>query len=187
MSTILSGVSYAPQTTTMTSPSMHFAPSQPHLPPVPHSHTVPRYHKLSFPSYDGKVDPLGWLNKCERFFRAQHTPNADRVWLASYHLNDTTQQWYVVLERDTGEPDWDEFKRLCQQRFGPPLSTNHLSDLARLPFQSIVEGYLEAFQARLAHAGHLEPLPVAELEKIFRWDASHTQLFNDNARTHINS
>ena len=26
---------------------------------------VPRFHKLSFLTYDGKDDPLGWLNKCD--------------------------------------------------------------------------------------------------------------------------
>jgi hypothetical protein len=40
---------------------------------------VPRYHKLSFPSFDGKEDPLGWLNRCDHFFRAQCTREADKV------------------------------------------------------------------------------------------------------------
>lgn len=124
---------------------------------------MPRFHKLSFPTFDGKTDPLGWLNKCEQFFRAQHTPAADRVWLASYHLSGTAQQWYIVMERDAGEPTWDDFKLLCHQRFGPPSGTNHLADLARLPFHSNVEAYLETFQARLAHAGHLEPRQQAQL------------------------
>jgi hypothetical protein len=31
-------------------------------------HVVPKYHKLVFPTYDDKEDPLGWLNKCEQFF-----------------------------------------------------------------------------------------------------------------------
>jgi hypothetical protein len=26
-------------------------------------------HKLSFPTYDGKEDPLPWLNQCEQFFK----------------------------------------------------------------------------------------------------------------------
>jgi hypothetical protein len=34
---------------------------------------VPRYYNLSFPMYDSKEDPLGWLNRCEHFFRAQRT------------------------------------------------------------------------------------------------------------------
>jgi hypothetical protein len=77
---------------------------------------VPRFHNLSFPTFDGKVDPLGWLNKCEQFFCVQHTLDTDRVWLASYHLSDTVQQWYITLERDAGEPDWDKFKLLYHQR-----------------------------------------------------------------------
>lgn len=32
------------------------------------SMAVPRYHKLSFPTFDGTEDPLGWLNRCEHFF-----------------------------------------------------------------------------------------------------------------------
>ena len=113
MSTILHGGCYTPQNTALSAATMHCALPHLHVPQGPHGHTVPRYHKLSFPTFDGKVDPLGWLNKCEQFFRAQQTPDADRVWLASYHLSGTAQQWYITLERDAGEPAWDEFKRLC--------------------------------------------------------------------------
>ena len=28
--------------------------------------------KLEFPTFDGKEDPLPWLNRCETFFRGQH-------------------------------------------------------------------------------------------------------------------
>jgi hypothetical protein len=131
------------------------------MPLEPEGHAIPKYPKLLFPTYEGKEDPLDWLNKCERFFRAQLTKPADRVWLASYHLSGTTSQWYTMLERDFGMPDWETFKRLCHQRFEPPISTNHLADLARLPFTTTVEAYLESFQACLAHAGTLSPLQQA--------------------------
>ena len=124
---------------------MPFAPPLPHIPPEPAGSAVPRFHKLSFPTYDGKDDPLGWLNKCEQFFYGQQTRHADRVWLASYHLTSTAQQWYLVLENDAGQPSWAEFRLLCQQRFRTSLSTNHLVDLARLPFTSMVDTYMEAF------------------------------------------
>ena len=124
---------------------------------------MPKYHKLVFPTFDGKEDPLGWLNKCEQFFQGHQTRHADRVWLASYHLTGVAQQWYLVLEADSGRPLWEEFRMLCHQRFGPPLSTNHLSDLARLPFASTVDAYMEAFQARAAHAGRLSPGQKAKL------------------------
>jgi hypothetical protein len=55
------------------------------------SHGVPKYHKLSFPTYDGKEDPLGWLNHCESFFHGQLTREADKVWLASFHMTRSAQ------------------------------------------------------------------------------------------------
>jgi hypothetical protein len=139
------------------------APPLIHVPPDAATAGVPRYHKLSFPTYEGKEDPLGWINRCERFFRAQLTREADKVWLASFHLTGNAQQWYYILERDAGVPSWEEFKVLCHQRFGPPLTTNHLAELARLPFTSDVATYLDAFQARMAHAGRLAPLQQAQL------------------------
>jgi hypothetical protein len=55
---------------------------------------VPRYYKLSFPMFDGKDDPLGWLNCYEHFFRAHRTREADKVWLASFHMTGLAQHWY---------------------------------------------------------------------------------------------
>ena len=56
------------------------------------------------------------------------------------------------------------FKSLCQQRFGPPLGTNHLAELARLPFRGSVSNYQETFRMRLAHAG---PLSAAQQVQLF--------------------
>ena len=77
---------------------------------------VPRYHKLTFPTFDGRNDPLGWLNKCEQFFRGQQTRDNAKVWLASFHLTDGAQQWYDMLERDAGgvhNIPWSTFRALC--------------------------------------------------------------------------
>lgn len=117
---------------------------------------VPRFYKLSFPAFDGKEDPLGWLNRCEHFFRSQRTRESDKVWLASFHMTGTAQQWYYMLERDVGVLPWSDFKELCHQRFfGPAVGRNHLADLARLSFHTNVAAYQEAFQASMAHAGYL--------------------------------
>lgn len=118
---------------------------------------VLHFYKLSFPTFDGKEDPLGWQNRCDHFFRSQRTRDADKVWLASFHITGVAQQWYYMLEREVGEISWSDFKDLCNQRFGPALGTNHLSDLARLPFRSSVAEYVETFLDRMAHAGYLTP------------------------------
>ncbi|WVZ83728.1 hypothetical protein U9M48_030848 [Paspalum notatum var. saurae] len=51
---------------------------------------------------------------------------------------------------------WHRFKALCQQRFGPPLRSNTLGEVARLPFCSTVEAYRERFLVLLCHT---EPTP----------------------------
>jgi hypothetical protein len=118
---------------------------------------VPRYYKLSFPTFDGREDPLGWLHRCEHFFRAQRTGEVGKVGLASFHMTGAAQQWYYMLERDEGMPTWPHFKALSQQCFGPAMGVNHLADLARIPFWSSVDEYIESFQTRLAHAGYMTP------------------------------
>jgi hypothetical protein len=107
--------------------------------------------------YDGKEDPLGWLNRCEHFFRVQRTREADKVWLASFHITGAAQHWYFMLERDAGDIPWHTFKAFCQQRFGLALGINHLAELARLPFRGSVGDYQDAFLAKMAHAGYLSP------------------------------
>lgn len=66
--------------------------------PLPYQHlgagsgsVVPRFHKLDFPTYDGSIDPLGWLHRCEQYFQGQLTEEADKVWTAAYHLVDNAQ------------------------------------------------------------------------------------------------
>lgn len=62
-----------------------------------------------------------------------------------------------MLERDVGVLEWSDFQQLCKQRFGPALGTNHLADLARLPFRGSIVEYQESFLAKMAHAGPLSP------------------------------
>jgi len=57
----------------------------------------PKFQKLDFPRYDGKSDPMLFLNKCDSYFRQQRTMPEERVWMASYHLEDVAQLWYVQL------------------------------------------------------------------------------------------
>lgn len=65
---------------------------------------VTHFHKLEYPTFDGKEDPLPWLNRCEQFFRGQCIPEEDRVWLASFQMVGAAQLWYYCLECDVGEP-----------------------------------------------------------------------------------
>nr|ABG89853.1 unknown [Phyllostachys edulis] len=130
----------------------------------PSSSHAPRMHKLLFPTFDGKEDPLGWLNRCEQFFRCQQTPESDKVWLASYHLVGSAQQWYYQLERDDGEPPWQLFKDYCNLRFGLPIRNNFLGELAKLQAVSTMEDYQEEFLALLCRA---DSLPASNQVQLF--------------------
>ncbi|KAJ4797074.1 hypothetical protein LUZ62_048320 [Rhynchospora pubera] len=118
---------------------------------------VPRYHKLDFPTFDGKEDPLSWINRCEQFFRGQRTVEEEKVWLAAYHLTGIAQQWYFQLERDVGLLPWVRFKELCHLRFGPPVRTNPLGELMHLRQTDSVEEYQERFGALICRADSVTP------------------------------
>lgn len=74
---------------------------------------------------------------------------ADKVWLASYHLTGIAQHWYYQLERDIGVPSWSHLNELCHLRFGPPIRSNPLGALANLPFGTSVQDYINKFLALL--------------------------------------
>jgi len=80
----------------------------------------PHRPKLNFPHYDGEVDPLPWLNKCDHYFWGCRTMDEEKVWMASLHLDGVAAEWYYQLERDVGIPSWPSFAEYVNLRFAPP-------------------------------------------------------------------
>jgi hypothetical protein len=60
-------------------------------------------------------------------------------------------------------PPWECFWDLCSLRFGLPVLGTRLAELARLPFVSTVQDYLERYNAMLCHARNLSARQKAEL------------------------
>jgi hypothetical protein len=58
----------------------------------------PKSQRLNFPRYDGKTDPMLFINKCESYFRQQRTMAEERVWMASYNLEEIPQLGLGLLE-----------------------------------------------------------------------------------------
>jgi hypothetical protein len=104
-------------------------------------------HKLLFPTYDSTEDPLPWLNRCEQFFRIQSTEEAGKVFLAAFYMTGDAAQWYALVERNHGTPDWAAFVKLVNQRFGPPLRGNMLGELIQLKRETTVADYQSRFLA----------------------------------------
>jgi hypothetical protein len=102
-------------------------------------------HKLLFPTYDGTEDLLPWLNRCEQFFRIQSTEEAGKVFLAAFYMTGDAAQWYALVERNHGTPDWAAFIKLVNQRFGPPLCGNALGELIQLRWDTTTVDYQSRF------------------------------------------
>lgn len=56
-----------------------------------HNNRPPRFQKMDFPKYDGKSDPLAFINRCESYFHQQQIAEEEKVWMASYNLKDGAQ------------------------------------------------------------------------------------------------
>jgi hypothetical protein len=98
-------------------------------------------HKLLFSTFDGTEDPLPWLNRCEQFFRIQSIEETGKVFVAVFYMTDDAAQWYALVERNGGTPTWEEFRKLINQCFGPPLHGNVLGELIQLKRDSTVADY----------------------------------------------
>ena len=95
-----------------------------------HDDRPPRFHKMDFPRFDGKTDPLLFINKCESFFLQQRVMEEEKVWMASFNMDGSAQQWYMRLQREEGTPSWRRFSELLNIRFGPPIRSNPMGELA---------------------------------------------------------
>ncbi|KAL4582748.1 hypothetical protein LXL04_007307 [Taraxacum kok-saghyz] len=118
---------------------------------------VPRFAKMEFPTYDGKTDPLEWLQRCVDFFEEQQTPADLWVRQATFSLQGRASGWYHNLRRMRDRLTWREFSEECKIRFGPPMSLNPLGELARLRQLGTVEDYCEAFESRLGRTTGVTP------------------------------
>jgi hypothetical protein len=120
-----------------------------------HTDPPPRFQKLDFPRYDGKTGPLLFINRCESYFRQQRTM-PEKVWMASYNLEDIAQFWFIQLQEDEGTPPWGRFKELLNLRFGPAVRSTPLFELSECRRTGTVEEYSNRFQALLPRAGRLD-------------------------------
>jgi hypothetical protein len=118
-------------------------------------HRPPRFQKMDFPRYNGKSDPLIFINRCESYFHQQRIMEEEKVWMASYNLEDGVQLWYMQVQTDEETPSWRRFMELLNLRYGPPLRAAPLFELANCHRTSTVAEYQDRFHALLARVGPL--------------------------------
>jgi hypothetical protein len=128
-----------------------------------YSDRPPRFQKMDFLKFDGKSDPLAFINRCESFFHQQRIIVEEQVWMASYNLQDVAQLWYIQVQCEEGTPSWRRFVELLNLRFDPPLRSNPLGDLAACKRTGSVVEYQECFEALLPRAGYLSERQKVQL------------------------
>jgi hypothetical protein len=69
------------------------------------------------------------------------------VFLAAFYMTGDAAQWFALVERNHGTPDWAIFVKLVNQRFGPPLRGNALGELIQLKRDTTVTDYQSRFLA----------------------------------------
>jgi hypothetical protein len=126
-----------------------------------HHDRPPRFQKMDFPRYNGKTDPLIFTNRCESYFHQQRIMEEEKVWMASYNLEEGAQMWYIQVQTDEGTPSWRRFKELLNLRYGPPLCAAPLAELAECRRTGTVAEYQDRFQALLPRAG-----PLTEAQRV---------------------
>ncbi|XP_039824904.1 uncharacterized protein LOC120686774 isoform X1 [Panicum virgatum] len=120
-----------------------------------HNDRPPRFQKMDFPKFDGKSDLLASINHCESYFHQQRIAEEEKVWMASYNLEEATQLWYIQVQRDQGTPPWRRFMELLHLRFGLPLCSNPLGELMACKRSGSVVDFQEQFEVLLLCAGTL--------------------------------
>ncbi|WVZ82923.1 hypothetical protein U9M48_030129 [Paspalum notatum var. saurae] len=126
-------------------------------------HRPPKFHKVDFPKFDGTMNPMLFLNKCESYFLQQRIVEEEKVWLASFNMEGAANQhWYMRVQREE-DAFWSSPARQPDGGTGglPPngtvadYSTRFLKLLARVP-----DPLRERQQIQLFTAGLGDPLGI---------------------------
>jgi hypothetical protein len=81
----------------------------------------------------------------------------ERVYMASYNLEDVAQMWFIQLQDDEGTPPWGRFKDLLNLQFGSALRSAPPFRAVRMsPYWHTVEEYSNRFEALLPCAVRLD-------------------------------
>lgn len=83
--------------------------------------------------------------------------------LAAYHLTGSAELWYCQLERDEGILPWHRFADFANMRFGPPMKSNPLGELAQLRRTRTVKEYQKQFLSLLCRTEPLTPRQQVQL------------------------
>ncbi|KAL5148288.1 hypothetical protein HKD37_13G035346 [Glycine soja] len=92
---------------------------------------------------------MEWIFKAEKF-NYHHTPDQDRVNIASIHFEKDVIPWFHMLQRLQTVNTWAELRRALESQFGPLLFDCPMAELFKLQQVGTVADYYLKFMG-LAH------------------------------------
>ena len=128
---------------------------------------------MDFPNFDGKSDPLPFINQCESYFLQQRIMEEEKAWVASRNLKDGARMWFRQVLQDEGTPAWRRFTELLHLRFGSLPCSNllhHVSPAAdnTLRILADMSTLLDRLKALLKAKEERERLAVVRLQAAAR-------------------
>jgi hypothetical protein len=123
-------------------PPPGFPFTQNHDPPPLHTTSI----KLDIPRFDGS-DPLGWIFKISQFFEFHHTPEDQRIRMASFYMEGEALTWYQWMHSNQQLLTWAMFVQALEMRFAPSQYEDPRGALFKLCQTGSVKEYQTAFEA----------------------------------------
>ncbi|KAK2358597.1 hypothetical protein QL285_095771 [Trifolium repens] len=114
--------------------------------PGPHQPNTNTTIKLDIPRFDGS-DPLGWLFKITQFFDFHHTPEEQRIRMASFYMEGEALTWYQWMHSNAQLQTWPMFVQSLEQRFAPSQYEDPRGALFKLCQTGSVKDYQAEFEA----------------------------------------
>ncbi|KAF8392867.1 hypothetical protein HHK36_021106 [Tetracentron sinense] len=122
--------------------------------PVGRDQIQTRYTRVDFPRFNGD-NPRGWVYRCDRFFSYNNVAEADKVYVASLHLEGKVLDWFEGYETAKEVITWQSFAADVIKRFGPNTYDHAMGRLTKLRQTTTVTAYQEEFESLMTRQLYL--------------------------------
>ena len=115
---------------------------------IPNSSTLSlaKSVKLYFPRFSG-VDPASWVYKANQYFGYCQTPIAEKLMIASFHMELEALIWFQEAKEAGIFSDWESLVQALHVRFGSRAYDDPIEVLTRLRQTTTVALYKAKFEA----------------------------------------